>query len=472
MDKRKKLLFFRAAGLLVILLWSLLASFDEVSMAGNEASRFAVIQAVGEQHTVAIECTCFRTVDRAVYKGHVYSDKPLPLSWSLGQLHKFFFRVCRWSYETNYHWLIYLNNLFFGTVVSSLLFLWSFQQLRRVRRGSLELKFLLALGVPFTGWLLAYSGMLNNHTPAALALLGLWIMAGKYAKKPSSALAAGCGVVTGLLGAMDIPAGGCFAAAGAAALALAAPPGKKGSAALLFCAGGAVVAALLLLLNIASYGNWRPVYLLCSTYTPGRGHESILRYAVDTLFWTRGLFSYQPFLLLALAGLYLRRRTIPRWEYALWGGVLGVLLFYLGCTDEYGGSNYGFRYLIVLIPVLYLEAARFCLAKPPKKALPAVAAVLLAWGVVTGYIGSYAPFCVAFEGSRSPAGHFTRTVESSFLGNLLCKSYERDPGGFIPRTLLRYYTPRIGYAYLYYSYLNLKHLDTLEKVVRTAPQNI
>ena len=69
------------AGVIVLLLFAVLYTKEEITLAGNESSRFGVIQALGEQGVFHIERTNFAsTVDRVEWNGHVYSDKPLPLS--------------------------------------------------------------------------------------------------------------------------------------------------------------------------------------------------------------------------------------------------------------------------------------------------------------------------------------------------------------------------------------------------------
>ena len=163
---------FEWIGIVFIALAALLYSQPEVSISGNESTRFAVIQAVGEQHVFHIEKTNFRTVDRVIRNNHVYSDKPLPIGWGLGMVHRVLHGVTGWNFFDNYNLLIYLFNLGFGGLINILLFVWSFRQFCRVRRGSVPLKFLLALGMCIGTWLFSYSVTVNNHTPAALAVLG------------------------------------------------------------------------------------------------------------------------------------------------------------------------------------------------------------------------------------------------------------------------------------------------------------
>ena len=67
---------YQLLGVAILLVFALLYSLAEIGMSGNEASRFATIQAFAEQNTFAIENTNFRTVDKLFIDGHLYSDKP------------------------------------------------------------------------------------------------------------------------------------------------------------------------------------------------------------------------------------------------------------------------------------------------------------------------------------------------------------------------------------------------------------
>ena len=164
------------AGVIVLLLFAVLYTKEEITLAGNESSRFGVIQALGEQGVFHIERTNFAsTVDRVEWNGHVYSDKPLPLSSAAAVVHGTVHRLTGINFSENRMLAIYLINLLFSGGCNILLFLWMFRLLRRTCRGRIEVKWLLALAMCLSTWLLTYSVIFNNHTPAALAVLGLVI---------------------------------------------------------------------------------------------------------------------------------------------------------------------------------------------------------------------------------------------------------------------------------------------------------
>ena len=125
-----------------------------------------------------IEKTNFRTVDRVI-RGQPtsYSDKPLPIGWGLGMVHRVLHGVTGWNFFDNYNLLIYLFNLGFGGLINILLFVWSFRQFCRVRPRECAAQVsartrdvhrhlaLLLLPSPST-----------TTPPAALAVLGLYVV--------------------------------------------------------------------------------------------------------------------------------------------------------------------------------------------------------------------------------------------------------------------------------------------------------
>ena len=233
---RKKLMW---AGIAILAVFALVYSKTDVTLIGLEAARFSVVQAVGEQNVFHIENTVFKSVDRIVRDGHVYSDKPLPLGWTLGMFYKIPHRLFGLNFTDHYYLSVYLVNLLFSGTVNVLIFVWMFRMFCRVRRGSPYLKFFLALGVSLGTWLLSYSVTLNNHTPAALGVLGLYIVLEKFRRVPSRVPAVMAGLAAGGVAACDLPAGAVFAVAAVTGVFLTAPVETRGKR-----AGGCVAAGL------------------------------------------------------------------------------------------------------------------------------------------------------------------------------------------------------------------------------------
>ena len=451
---KKKVGLYRCLGVAILAAFALLNSLPKVGMSGNETSRLATIQAVSEQNTFAIEKSDFRTVDKVFFNGHVYSDKPPFIAFVIGTALKPVLAATGWSFREDREKLVYLIDFLLGGTVNILLFWWLFNMFRRVRRGSVEAKFLLALGSVAGSWLLSYSVVINNHTPAALCALGAYVALWKFSRKPTFRAAALAGLACGVMGAVDIPGGVVFGLALIPALALASPRGKRAEHVLAAACVVAFSALCVFILNHAAYGRPLPLYLgQGGSYQPGVHSKSFLGYAVECLFTCRGIFSYQPFLLLAFPALWFCRKGLRAAEWTIFAATLVFAAFYIVLTNEFGGAAYGFRYLVPVIPVWSFLAGAWVLTARRKRAkvcLGALSAVLILWGVVTSVVGAYFPFCFAFEGFRTPSGHFSRSVRSTFGGNLLCWSFEHYPDSALTRRLIRHYGERPALEHLFW----------------------
>lgn len=466
MAPRRKLRLLKAAGVGLCLLFAFLFCRDEVGMSGNESGRFALIQAVGEQGVFYIENTNFRTVDRVIRDFHVYYDKPPALSWGIGMIYRFFHRWFGINFVDHYYLSVFAVNFVFGAAVNSLLFLWMFNLLRGFRRGKVEWKFLLALASVFSTWILSYSVVINNHTAAALAVLGCFVALRKFDRKAAAPAALLAGAAAGAAGAVDLTAG-AFLALAIFVFAFAGRPRWR----FLFLAAGTGAAALLLLLglNYYAYGTAVPLYIAGSTGTfhldPGK--RDLPEYIFQTLLGTRGIFSYMPLLLFAAPGFPFRKHS--RSDLAAGTVIAAFFIFYLGFTNEYGGYAYGFRYLIPTIPLLWFYAARWVLRSSAVWKSVLVSFLIL-WGVVASLVGAYQPFCVSFEGYRSPPGSFTRAIRSSFCGNLLCILYQYYPDAPATKKLIEHYGHRVSGYYLYYSFFGMKELGMLARIRHDFPE--
>ena len=123
--KGKKLTrLLKWSGALLILLAIGALTRGEIGMSGNEASRFALVQAVGEQGVFFIENTEFRSVDVVRRDGHVYSDKPPALAWAIGMLWKIPHRLLDLRFKEDYRWSVWLVNFCLGATASLFIYLW------------------------------------------------------------------------------------------------------------------------------------------------------------------------------------------------------------------------------------------------------------------------------------------------------------------------------------------------------------
>ena len=142
-----------------------------------------------------------------------------------------------------------------------------------------------------------------------------------------------------------------------------------------------------------------------------------------------------------------------------------VILIYCVITNEFGGFSYGFRYLICIIPILMYYTSKFVLEHKNMR-LTLLAVLLGAAGTVCAFVGAYEPMCVAFEGHRSPQGHFTRNLRCTFASNLLAWSYESYPDSYLTEKLIEYYGKRDSFLYLRAQYVITKHFQSLENLMK------
>jgi len=453
-------------GAVLIVLLGLCYAKTEVSLAGNDATRFAVIRAVAEQNTFAIDGQVFRSVDRTVIDGKVYSDKPPAPALVIGLLYKIPHHLFGLNFEDHYGLSIYLVNFFIFTGINLALYFLFFASLRSLP-GANAIKFLFALSLVLGSWLFSYSVVINNHTPAALLLLG-WFLALR-ADRPLAA-----GVLAGAALAVEIPVGAILGLTGGGFYLVAWRQSAKYQAFLRFGAGGIGMILAGMAINYFGYGTVVPLYLHQNGGTFNIGgalmEKNLWEYAGETLVGNRGVFSYQPLALLALPVLLgFNRRKLDTPERSLAAATVAIIVFYLIFTNEYGGWAYGFRYLIPILPALWYFAARFSLAEMTTPIHKAMLIGLALVGLATAMVGSYAPFCVIYEGFRSPPETVTYQVRNSFAANLLAWSYENDPEGVLSRLLIRHYGEIQAKRYLIEAYSNLKNIDMLRQVASEPP---
>ena len=466
--KSRRMLY---AGIAFLLLFAVLYTKDDTTLAGNESSRFSVVQAFGEQGVFYIEHTNFAsTVDKLERDGHLYSDKPLPLSFCAALIHGAIHRVTGINFTENRMLSVYLVNLLVAGSCNILLFILMFNQLRRTSRGRIEWKFLLAMAMSLTTWLGSYSVVMNNHTPAALALFGMIVALEKYRRKPTLRAAMFAAACAGLAGTVDIPLG-LFA--GIAALGGVWFSSPRGAAwkplGVVVVTGGAICLAVLLL-NFVAYGTVVPLYV-----ADGSGSYRFVflwsqfgDYCCQCLFGFRGLFSYQPFLLLIFPAVWFLRKKLRISEWWGLGVAAASVCFYLVFTNEYGGPAYGMRYFIPVIPVLWLVISRWILSWRPAvwKAVPVI--LLLLWGGVTMLVGVYCPFCISNEGHRTPERHFSSVIRSSFWGNLLVMNFERDPEGKYTWMMIDAYGPEYSYLHIYHSGIHMRKPELVLQLLQSS----
>ena len=458
----------------IILILTALQTKSDVTMAGNESSRFGTIQAIAEQNTFSIENTRFQTIDQITINGKAYSDKPLSLMLIHGLMYKALAAISGISFEKNYFLSVYLVNLLGIGLPNILLFLLFFRRIDRDSDAPFLSKLLLSASLPLATLLLSYGVSMNNHTPAALLLFLLLLQLLDYPLRNSPDRAFLAGLTAGLVLNVEIPIGGIFGI-GSFLVVLLTSKDRRLLKASCYSAGGLLPILLLLLLNFMAIGRLLPQYI--GSGAGGSFHFqapdiNAIGYFINALIGTRGFFSYMPAMLFIIpVALTLRKKPDSLAERIILGTTAAAILFYALGTNEYGGWAYGFRYLVPLIPVLWYFIVREYAGKTGTLQYPLLCGLIL-WGVVTSQVGVYNPWCSCNEGPKSQAGSADFHVRNSFMANLLCMSFESDPDSAMSKFLIgRFYGPEIAYRYLNEAFLNMKNPEQLERVREACLKN-
>lgn len=452
-------------GVLLIVIFGALLCKIEVSMIGLDAGRLAMTEAIADQGVFHIENTHFRTVDKVIRNGHIYSDKPPVLSWCAAQVCKAVTLFTGKNFSNSRNFMIYLMAMIFGTGANAIIFLWIFRYLCRTCKSDMRLKLMFAFFCCCGTWLLSYMTVFLNHVPSALAVAGVMISLDKFQRRHDSRAAAWAGFSAGALFNVDFVAGGIFLLSSILSVWMTAEKTSRIKDTARCAASGICLILFAASLNHAAYGTVVPLYMVSGgTYTLGT-EKDYLAYITETLFTYRGLFSYQPVFLLIFPAIYAMRKKFRYNDIFMLLSAAAVIICYIMITNEYGGGAYGFRYLISITPILMYYCAKYVLDSRSKK-LTVCAALLGCIGIFTSFVGAYEPLCVTFEGHRSPIGHFTRNLRSTFMSNLFAWSYENDPDSVLTCALIDRYGKRDSFLYLRAQYVITKHISTLEKLLK------
>lgn len=215
----------------------------------------------------------------------------------------------------------------------------------------------------------AYATVFNNHVPAAAAVMVSFYLAIRLLFATSTArplMFVGFGIATGLAATLDVPVVIFPALLG---LALATRYLKSLLVWALLPAVFFIAVQSVALL--AGTGSLLPVQMHPETYLFENSHwrnplgvdalnDPLGMYLFHVTWGRVGIFSLFPITLLAIPGVLreLQRRSASA-SIAICGAVGAVILiaYYVISTNNYGGSAFGFRWLIVLGPVSLLLGA-------------------------------------------------------------------------------------------------------------------
>jgi len=451
---------------------------DDVTLSGNESSRFATVESLVEKRTFAIEDSMFETVDRVKIGDQFYSNKPLLLSVFLSALYAPLHYLGGLNFTDSYHWLIAFLTLLGVTSFSVLLTFLFQKRLRSIGMPSLA-SILLGLAVVFTTWILSYGTSLNNHTPAAALLFAFLYLLDRETKDPKGTQALAAGVVVGLLVGIEIPTGGIFFLVGIITILCARRPVAWRSI-IHYMMGFSFVTLALAALNYAAYGYPLDAYLIPSAFdfeesihAPGiaglRRPTHLGYYLFHITLGKRGFWSHMPVLVLGLVYLLKRRRSLPIIEKITAAAVLILFLFYGTQTGILGGWAYGFRFFIPLIPIFFWWTSLWLFESRGNKIKKLLVVFLLFIGLVTSWVGTLNPWPVAYEDAATPPTAVEAKIRSPFLSNLMVWSFQHNPDGPIFRWLAEdLYGRDTSLEYLWKEFLNRKQPDKLKDIKKLA----
>jgi hypothetical membrane protein len=391
----------------------------------NDASRMATIQALVEQHTLAIDHTAFvkLTSDTYVYQGHTYSSKPPALA-VIGALiyAPMYWAGITFGRDPSLPYFV-ITLLTIGTLSAlGIAFFWKILvEIFAVDDAWAKVTtFIAGAGT----LVLPYSTVFNSHViGGALLVIGFYY-AFKNILHPHARFALTCGLLLALAGSIETT---CLLFIPFALLVLFRRSCKD---ALVFSVACTPFLIFYLATNLALSGSLLPPTLnapLRSTVgsafssanlaglTSHQDLSDALVYAFHMLIGNRGLFSHTPILLLAIPGsvlAYRHRRTSPAYTALIWllaACVLFILLAILR-TNNYGGSSYGVRWYATIMLMLCLPIGFLSSEVRSKRWLSWIFWALGAVSVALALIGSYRPFLPSTEPVVGQPGIVDNTI--------------------------------------------------------------
>jgi hypothetical protein len=353
-------------GLLLSLFLVIFWNSFQLPVTDLEMSRLATIESLTTQGDWYIEQTQYKdTVDKIKINQHFISTKPPVMSW-LGSVAV---RVMELAYPQSFAKaaaadpfanVYYYSLLMLFVVGPFLLGIWVAEKildLLQVKQYKYTLLTALALG---SLWF-AYIPRFTNHIPAAVSLLAALYFLIKHIQKPESKSVFRAGFFLALASVFEISV---FVWLVLAVIWLGWRSKKYVG---WFMLGVLPVVGLHLWLTYQSTGSIVPIYLRPELYAYSGSYwldpkgidalaQPYLVYAFNIFFGTHGLFFYSPIFLFAVHALY-KNLTGKKLRREAWLTLIGILIFtmfYVFKTNNFGGQAYGFRWFIVLIPILWL----------------------------------------------------------------------------------------------------------------------
>lgn len=349
----------------------LIFTFTRTRNTTNTRSRIITVERLVEKGTMAHvapgDTTPFElSIDAAMVEGKIYSSKPpnypfvmAAQAWVMRQLTGLTFYPHRKDYI---RMLTIVNQVLPYTFMLLLLLLFT----RYYTTDRFTLIFILLMA-SVGSLVYGYAVTINNHTPAAIGFFVAFFLAWLILQQGRTTwwYYALFGLIASYSATIDLPG---VAIAGVLWLLLLRHSWK-----------GALIASLVALIPIATTlgtyyaitGTVKPFYMQFELYKYAGSYwnepEALdarvvpkWQYAFHNLFGHNGLFSLTPVLLIGLWG-YLWAIPKRKWEVShllLWiaPALVMILLFVIFRTGNYGGFCVGSRWLIIVMPFLWLAS--------------------------------------------------------------------------------------------------------------------
>jgi hypothetical protein len=329
----------------------------------------AGIQAVVEQNTFVIDNTRYNwTGDKVFINGHFYSDKFAMTYLIAVPIYSVLYNSGI-TFANSPNLAYFILTLLVVNFSVGIMLVYFFRFLLRYKLDTkTRIFYTLALG--FCTLIFPYTLAFNNHALTA-AFLFLTFYALLNSKKPVHF--AGAGLLAGFTATFEIITGLIFLACFIGFLIY-----KKTKFPQILCFVTTAMIPLIfyLLINISITGNIVPFQMnkelfdysnwpypishfegnVSTIKVRGTTFLDTINYASDLILGSKGFFIFSPLLLFSLAGLIIAIKREPKYRSeAITNGIGIILVFivYITQTLEWGGSNFGFRHTVPLIPILY-----------------------------------------------------------------------------------------------------------------------
>lgn len=429
-----------------------LLTHDNVFLAGNDASRFAQIEALVDHGEAQIDHSRYGwTVDRVTIDGRDYSNKP-PLLAIIGAGVYFLIEtVFGLTFARHEAATVYILTLVLAGVPTAWLVARFYAALGVYRDIPGLVRGLTTLALAAGTILTSFSVTLNNHTIAAALLFAMCHDAWSGRGLPA-------GIWIALAFCIDPVPAAVFAPIAGALLWEAS--GKPALRSFLYGMGSG--AAIFTAVNWWIVGSPFPPKMAAGAADQASGFASGIggvllpdhwTYPLECLVGWHGFFSVSPVLLFAAAGLVRAAGTgqpLPRrWCRLLLLGCTVMIAGHVLLAGSYGGWSYGFRYLIPIVPILLFFTPR---AVGPNRVGPFAA--VLAVSILFALIGAYHPWPPGYE-QEARKDPVASVVTNPIGANLSGWARQRFPGSALADRLARtFISPdervRERYLYLFY----------------------